>query len=132
MRNVIRQTIVLPASADTLFGMYLNPSTHQAITGASVRIGNERGSEFKAFDGALTGMILEVIKPRLIVKSWRSNKFKAEDPDSTLILSFTQEGDKGRIDLIHLDVPDHDYDGVNQGWEKYYWAPWRTYLARIQ
>jgi len=129
MRNVIRQTLVLPASAERLFEMYLDPSKHQAITGTSVDIGDERGSKFNAFDGALTGTMLEVVKPRLIIQSWRSNVFKAEDPDSTLILSFTPEGDEGRIDLIHLDVPDHDYDEVTQGWEKYYWAPWRAYLA---
>jgi activator of HSP90 ATPase len=131
MRNVICQSVVLPASAEKLFEMYMNPSTHQAITGASVDIGDEKGSEFKAFDGALTGTMLEVIKPRLIIKSWRSVNFTAEDPDSTLILSFTSEGDKGRIDLVHLDVPEQDYDGVNQGWEKYYWTPWRTYLASM-
>lgn len=131
MRNVIRQTVVLPASAETLFDMYLDPAAHQAITGAPVDIGDERGSEFKAFDGALTGTILEVLKPRLIIQSWRSKVFKAEDSDSTLILSFTPESDEGRIDLIHLDVPDHDYDGVTQGWEKYYWAPWRAYLGNL-
>jgi len=131
MRNIIRQSVVLPASAEKLFEMYLNPVTHQAITGGSVAIGDERGSEFKAFEGALTGTILEVIKPRLIIKSWRSVNFRAEDFDSTLILSFTPEGEEGRIDLVHLDVPDQDYDGVNQGWEKYYWTPWRTYLANV-
>jgi len=129
MRNVIRQSVVLPASADKLFDMYLNPAIHQAITGAPVEIGDKRGSEFKAFDGSLTGTILEVIKPKLIIKSWRSVNFMAEDPDSTLILLFTSEGDEGRIDLVHLDVPDQDFDGVNQGWEKYYWTPWRKYLA---
>jgi uncharacterized protein YndB with AHSA1/START domain len=129
MRNVIRQSVVLPASAEKLFEMYMNPSTHQAITGAPVDIGEKRGSKFKAFDGALTGTILEVITPRLIIKSWRSVNFMDEDPDSTLILSFTSEGDEGRIDLVHLDVPDQDYDGVSQGWEKYYWTPWRTYLS---
>lgn len=129
MRNVIRQSVVLPASAEKLFEMYINPLTHQAITGAPVDIGEKRGSKFKAFDGALTGTILEVIEPRLIVKSWRSVNFMDEDPDSTLILSFASEGDEGRIDLVHLDVPDQDYDGVSQGWEKYYWTPWRTYLS---
>ena len=131
MRNVIRQSVVLPTSGERLFEMYMNPSTHQAITGAHVEIGDKKSSEFKAFDGALTGTILEVIRPRLIIKSWRSVNFMAEDPDSTLILSFTSEGDAGRIDLVHIDVPDQDYDGVNQGWEKYYWTPWRTYLANM-
>ena len=131
MRNVIRQYVVLPASAEKLFEMYLSPAIHTAITGAPVAIGDKKGSEFKAFDGSLTGTILEVIKPKLIIKSWRSVNFMAEDPDSTLILLFTSEGDEGRIDLVHLDVPDQDYDGVNQGWEKYYWTPWRKYLASM-
>ena len=56
----------------------------------------------------------------------------AEDPDSILILSFTSEGDGGRIDLVHLDVPDQDFEGVNQGWGKDYWTPWRTYLASMK
>ena len=130
MRNIIRQSVVLRAPAEALFDMYLDPSGHSAITGAPVVIGAQRGDEFRAFEGALTGMVLEVIRPRLIIQSWRSIEFKAEDPDATLILAFTPEGDQGRIDLIHLDVPDHDYDGVNQGWEKYYWGPWREYLQR--
>ncbi len=36
MRNVIRQSVVLPAPADRLFQMYLDPQTHGAITGAII------------------------------------------------------------------------------------------------
>lgn len=128
MRNIIFQTVVLPAQAETLFEMYLDPKVHQAITGAPVVIGDERGAPFEAFNGSLTGTTIEVIRFSLIVQSWRSTEFKETDPDSTLILSFTPEGNEGRVDLIHLDVPDQDYEGVNQGWEQYYWVPWRRYL----
>jgi len=128
MKNIIRQTVVLPASAEALFEMYLDPSLHEAITGAPVVIGEERNAPFRAFNGALTGTIIEVVRPSLIVQSWRSTGFKAEDPDSILIWHFTAQGGEGRIDLIHLGVPDQDYDGVSNGWEKYYWSPWRSYL----
>ena len=128
LRNVIRQSVVLPASAEALFDMYLDPVVHAAITGNPVRIGRETGAEFLAFNGALSGTILATVRPRLIVQSWRSTSFKGDDPDSTLILSFSTEGVGGRIDLVHLDVPDHDYEGVTKGWEKYYWTPWQNYL----
>jgi hypothetical protein len=62
------------------------------------------------------------------VQSWRSLNFNDEDPDSTLILSFEERGEEGRIDLVHVDVPDGDYAGVTDGWEKFYWGPWREYL----
>ena len=115
--------------------MYLDPSAHGAITGFPVSIGPEAGAPFRAFIDQLSGQILAVVKPQLVVQSWRSVKFHDTDIDSTLILMFIPEradANRGRIDLIHLDVPDHDYDDVNQGWHKHYWEPWRNYLERKQ
>ena len=131
MRSIIHQTVVLPASAESLFEMYLDPAAHGAWSGGDVRISGEAGAEFEAFGGALSGQILEVVRPRLVVQSWRSTAFHKENLDSTLILNFTPEGNEGRIDLVHLDVPSHDYDQVVEGWQKYYWEPWREYLAQV-
>ena len=111
MRSVIYQTVVLPASAETLFDMYLDPAEHGAFTDKPVVIGQAGGSEFQAFEGMLSGTMLQVVRPQLIVQSWRSVAFHDGNPDSTLILSFAPDGDNGRIGLVHVDVPEHDYDG---------------------
>ena len=135
MRKIIRQSVVLPATADVLFAMYLDPARHGAFTGFPVNIREEPGAAFRAFDGQLTGTMLCVVRPHLVVQSWRSTNFADDDPDSTLILLFSADmsnGKHGRIDLVHLDVPEHDYQGVSDGWHKYYWAPWRTYLEQQQ
>jgi activator of HSP90 ATPase len=131
MRSVIQQSVVLPAPVEQLFEMYLDPVIHAAVTGFPATIDCVAGAEFRAFGDQLTGNILAVERPRLIVQSWRSTKFDANDPDSTLILSFSgaAEQGSGRIDLVHLDVSEHDYQDVVIGWEKYYWTPWRSYLA---
>ncbi len=128
MESVIQQSEILPATAECLFEMYLDPKEHEAITGAPAQIGGTPGSVFKAFGGMLNGTILTVIPPRLIVQRWRSGHFKEEDPDSTLILMFTPEGEQGKIDLVHLDVPEHDFQGVTDGWPEHYWGPWRALL----
>jgi len=130
VRSVIKQSVLLPAPAETLFASYLDPARHAAITGGAVTIAAAPGSVFSAFDGVLRGTMLAVLPPRLIVQAWRSAKFHDDDPDSTLVLSFVPEGDQGRIDLVHLDVPDHDYQGVNEGWELFYWTPWRRFLVQ--
>src|SRR5262245_9772766 len=101
--------------------MYLDPTAHAAFTGWPVEIGAQPGAKFRAFGGQLSGTILALAPPRLIVQSWRSVKFHSDDVDSTLVLEFSPEtGDSGRIDLIHLDVPEHDYQDVIDGWQKYY------------
>jgi activator of HSP90 ATPase len=130
MRSVIKQSVSLLAPADALFAAYLDPDLHAAITGSPVVISKKAGSRFSAFEGALSGTMLSIVEPDLIVQSWRSSAFNRDDGDSTLILLFRQNGDRGRIELTHLDVPDHDYDGVSNGWRRYYWTPWRRLIAR--
>jgi activator of HSP90 ATPase len=130
VRSIIQQSIVLPAPAHSLYAMYLDPIVHAEITGAPVMIDAGTGTSFRAFDGNLSGTMLTVVEPMLIVQSWRSTHFNDDDPDSTLILTFTPLGQEGRIDLVHLDVPSHDYQDVIDGWEAYYWTPWRRWLAR--
>jgi len=130
MSKIVKQSLTLPAPARELYAMYLSPKAHGAITGGKVAIAGRPGSSFSAFRGALRGRMLQTISGRLIVQSWRSSAFKKDDTDSTLIIRFTPKGKAGRIDLVHVNVPDHDYNGVNKGWKSYYWKPWRKYLAR--
>jgi hypothetical protein len=131
MRRVIQQSVVLPAPAESLFEMYLDATTHAAVTGFPVEISAEPGAPFHAFNKQISGQNLAAVRPYLIVQSWRSVKFHDADPDSTLILTFMSEpndAQHGRVDLVHLDVPEHDYQDVIKGWQTHYWNPWRTYL----
>lgn len=130
MRSVIRDSVVLPAPAEVLYGMYLDSKKHGEFTGTPVIISTQPGSPFSGFDGALSGTMIAAVPFRLVVQSWRSTRFGEGDPDSTLILAFVPQGAEGRIDLIQLDVPASDYQGVTEGWKKHYWTPWRNYLTK--
>ncbi len=129
MARTIQLAASLPAAAERLFDMYLDPVEHAAFTGAPVTISAQPGAAFRAFDNVLTGTILQVVPKRLIVQSWRSPHWAPADLDSTLILTFVPEKDGGRIELVHVNVADQDFAGVSQGWEKFYWTPWRAYLG---
>jgi activator of HSP90 ATPase len=126
-RNIIL-AVSLPAPPDRLFDMYLDPQSHAAVTGSAVTIAAQAGSPFRAFDGQIWGTILHVEPKRYIVQSWRSTHFLPESMDSVLVLSFHPEATGGRIEVVHVNVADEDFAGVSQGWEKYYWTPWRAYL----
>ena len=130
MRHVVQQSVVLPATAEDLFATYLDAKRHAAITGSSVTISDKPGSKFSAFFGSMTGTMLAVVPGRLIVHSLRSTNFQASDPDSTVILEFLPERKKGRINLVQIDVPKDALRAVSDGWELYYWTPWRRYLQK--
>ena len=128
-RNVILAAS-LPATADRLFDMYLDSRAHAAFTGAEVTIEPRAGAPFRAFNGMLSGTVLHVKPKQLIVQTWRSGNWPTDAIDSVLTLSFWPEGNAARIELVHVNVPEMDFAGVSQGWERYYWTPWRAYLQK--
>ncbi len=127
-RNIIIAAS-LPAPPEKLFDMYLDAASHAAFTGLPVTIEPRAGGVFRAFDGMLSGKILHIEPKKLIVQTWRSVNWPATAIDSVLTLSFWREKDGARIELVHINVADEDFAGVSHGWEKYYWTPWRAYLA---
>jgi activator of HSP90 ATPase len=130
MTKTIEQSVRFPVSAQELYDLYMDPALHAAFTGAPVKISAKPGSKFLAFDGMLEGTTVSTLPGKLIVQRWRSMMFKPDDPDSILVLYFVQEAKRGRIDLAHINVPQHDHAGVTHGWDKYYWKPLRAYLKR--
>ena len=128
-RNVILAAL-LPATPGKLFDMYLDAESHSALTGVPVTIEPRVGGPFRAFNDMLSGTILHIEPKRLIVQTWRSVNWLTTAIDSVLILSFWPQEDGARIELVHVNVPEEDFAGVSQGWEKYYWTPWRAHLAR--
>jgi activator of HSP90 ATPase len=125
-------TALMPATPQTLFDMYLDPASHAAFTGSSVTIDPRPGAPFRAFGGSISGTMLHIEPKRLIVQTWRSIHFSDEDIDSVLVLSFWPEEGGARIELTQVNVADRDFAGVSEGWEKYYWAPWRASLQEAK
>ena len=128
-RNIITAAS-LPAPPEKLFDMYLDAAMHAAFTGLPVTLEPHAGGTFRAFDGMLTGTILHIQPKSLIVQTWRSANWPLTEMDSVLTLSFWPAEDGGRIEVAHINVADEDFAGVSQGWEKYYWTPWRSYLTK--
>jgi activator of HSP90 ATPase len=131
MAKVVQQKVKLKGiSPESLYDTYLDPKKHAAVIGFRVSVSKQVGATFTAFDGDIRGKNLLIVPKRLIVQSWRSNSWKPDDLDSILILRFSKIAGVTQIHLVHANIPDHDYTGVNQGWAKYYWKPWKSYLKQ--
>ena len=128
MTEPICQSVKLPASPKSLFKTFLDTKLHTAMTGMPARVSAKAGGKWSAFGGMIWGRNLLIVPNKLIVQAWRSKHFKKSDPDSILVLTFSGNATSGRIDLVHVNVPAQDYKGVNEGWPKFYWGPWKKYL----
>lgn len=128
MTKAIQQTVRFAAPPEKLFEMYLDLKQHTDATGGKATMSRRMGGSFTAWNKQLRGKKM-IVPNRLIVQSWRSTAFRSGDLDSILILRFSKAPGGGQVDLVHVNVPQHDHKGVTQGWPKYYWQPWKKYLA---
>ena len=129
MANMIHQKVTFSASPLELFRIYLDSKMHGAAIDDKVTISRKVGGTFTAFGGMLRGRNLMIMPGHMIVQSWRAKSWKKKDPDSILILLFRKAGRGGQIELIHAGMPQYDYLPIKKGWTKYYWIPWKQYLA---
>jgi activator of HSP90 ATPase len=130
MTKPIVQSVKFKASPGELFDMFTNAKKHSAATGAKASVSAKAGAKWTAFEGMILGRNLAVIPKSMIVQAWRASHWKASDLDSILVLNFSKAAGGGRVDLVHVGVPQHDHKGVTNGWPKYYWKPWKAYLRR--
>jgi activator of HSP90 ATPase len=130
MTPAIQQRVRFNGSPARLFNLYMDSRQHSAATRVKAVVSRKVGGKFSAFDGVISGKMLGIVPNRMIVQTWRAKHWKRTDLDSILALKFSKIQDGTQIDLVHVNVPEHDHAGVSQGWEKYYWKPWRDYLEQ--
>jgi len=130
MTPAIQQRVRFNVSPARLFKLYMDSQQHSAATRAKAVVSRKAGGKFSAFDGVISGKMLAIVSNRMIVQSWRAKHWKKTDLDSILVLKFSKIKDGTQIDLVHVNVPEHDHKGVRNGWVKYYWKPWRAYLVQ--
>lgn len=128
--KTIQQTVKFSVAPGKLFDIYLDSKKHAAAVKSQAAISRRVGGSFRIFGGALQGKNLAIVPKRMIVQTWRGSDWTRSEGDSILILTFGKVSGGGRINLVHANVPERHYAGINRGWKKYYWTPWRAYLKR--
>jgi uncharacterized protein YndB with AHSA1/START domain len=128
MTPAIQQSVEFSAPPETLYELYMDSKQHSQATGAPAKLSQRVGGAFTAFAGQLRGKNLLLVPNKMIVQTWRADIWKQSDPDSILVIEFSKIKGGARVDLVHVNVPEHDHQGVTDGWHHYYWEPWLVYL----
>jgi len=130
MTPVIKQSITFKAKPADLYKLFMDSGKHTAATGMPAKVSPKVGGKWSAFGRMLVGKNLMLAPGKMIVQSWRSTGWKKSDPDSVLVVRFEKAKEGATLHLVHVGVPQYDQQGVTNGWPKYYWEPWKAYLAK--
>lgn len=130
MAKTIQQKVVFKnTTPEVLYRLYMNEKLHAQLTGGAVEISGKMGAAFSAYDGYCWGRNLQLVENKLIVQSWRASDWNDEDVDSTFILLFESKGGDAVLTMVHANVPDKQAKALSDGWNEFYWKPWKNYLS---
>ncbi|MCI0780136.1 MAG: SRPBCC domain-containing protein [Chloroflexi bacterium] len=127
--KTIEQTVTFNASPHDVYEALMDSEKHSQFTGAKASISREVGGTFTAYDGALSGTILELVPDAKIVQSWRGSD-DGWVPGHYSTATFSLEAiDRGtRLTFVQTGVPEESVEQITQGWQTYYWPKMKQML----
>ncbi|TRO49126.1 hypothetical protein E2P47_01735 [Candidatus Bathyarchaeota archaeon] len=128
--TTIKQKIRFDASPHEIYEALLDPKKHSEFTGSAATGKAEIGGEFTAWDGYISGKILELEKDKRIVQEWTTTEWPKGYPPSKLELTFRQVDGRTELTMIHSEIPADQEEELKQGWTDYYWEPLKHYFER--
>ncbi len=126
----IMQRILIPASPEEVYDALLDPKKHSEFTGSKSTGKAKVGAKFTAWDGYISGKILELENGKRIVQEWITTEWPEGYPPSRLELTFNEVNGETELTMIHSDVPTDQKDQLEQGWTDYYWKPLKKYFEK--
>jgi len=128
MSESIRISIVLPATPERIYHVWLDSDEHGHFTDSPADIDPTVHGAFSAWDGYITGTTLELEPFHRIVQAWRTSEFPPGSPDSRLEVLLKEVKDGTEFTLIHTNIPDGQGKSYEDGWLEYYFTPMQEYF----
>lgn len=115
----LKQHYYINASQEEVFSAITNPFTIELWSGYPASMEAKENTEFTIFDGDITGKNLQVIQFSKLVQEW----YFGEQQDPSIVTIDIKKHQAGtKIALEHTNIPDEDFESIEEGWREYYWG----------
>jgi activator of HSP90 ATPase len=128
--NIIRQRILIPAAQEEVYDALLDSKKHSEFTGSKAKGKPEVGAKFTAWDGYISGKILELEEGKRILQEWETTEWPEGYPPSRVEFTFNEVDEKTELTMVHSGFPIDQKEGLQQGWIDYYWEPLKNYFKK--
>ncbi len=115
------------ASINEIWQALTDPKIIESWGGGPAKMSGEEGFEFELWGGDIHGKNLMVLEHKKIVQEWYAGKWKKP---SIVTFSLIEDGDKVEIELIHEDIPEEEFEKIEEGWKDYYIGPLKKLLEK--
>ena len=123
----IKQRVFFKAKPHEIYEMLMDEKKHSEFTGDKAKISKKVGGKFSAYGKYIEGENLELKKDKIIVQKWRSTDFP-KGHYSTVTFEINKNKEGTELIFTQEEVTDEEYEGLKDGWKKFYWEPMKELL----
>ncbi len=116
--SLIKQTYMIAAPPEEVWRALTDPRVIQEWSRASAEFPLEVGGAYSLWEGSIIGEIVEIVPGERLVQTWKPADWTRQD--SFVRFTLVPEDGTTRVDLVHENVEEGDYEGTDQGWDLYY------------
>lgn len=125
--KTIKQISQINASVEKVWEALTDPKIIDKWGGGPAKMSDKVGFEFSLWDGDIYGENIEVETNKKLVQEWFGGKW---DKPSLATFALSSKNGKTTIELTQTDVPDAEFEDIEQGWKDYYLGPLKELLEK--
>lgn len=114
----------IQASANDVYKALVKQEIVALWSGEEAVMTDKEGDKFSLWGGSIHGKNREVSKSR-IVQEWQE---KGWEKPSKVTFNILDKDGATELELIHEDIPEASYNGIDDGWDEYYLGPLKKLL----
>ena len=118
--KTITQTHYINAPIGAVWTAFTDPILINKWGGGPAVMDGKVGTEFSLWGGDIHGKNIEIETEKKLVQEWYAGEWSAP---STVTFTFSTEGSKTKVDIVHENVLDSEVDEIDNGWKVYFIVP---------
>jgi len=124
MKTIV-QEYSISAPIEKVWEALVNAREINGWGGGPAKMDDKEGTKFSLWGGDIYGTNIEVEVFKKLVQEWYGGKW--EEP-SIVTFKLQKKGDSTELELVQENVPDEEYEDIDNGWKEYYLGPLKEYL----
>ncbi len=123
----LEQSYEIKAPVEKVWQALVDPKVIDAWGGGPAEMDDQTGTEWKLWGGDIHGRNLEVEPNEKLVQNWCSGDWPAP---SVVTFELSEKDGVTTVNLTHVNIPDGEFDDIEEGWRDYYMGPLKELLER--
>lgn len=123
--KAFKRSFKINAEPSDIYSAITNPFTIELWSGYPAQMSTDPGSEFSLWEGDITGKNLEFIKDKKVVQEWY---FGDRTEKSIVTISISHDRENSIVTVEQSNIPDEEYNGIEEGWREYYFDAIKSFF----